>query len=85
MRIDQWDVTMKTPTPAARVPTFAKKRKGGPPAQYVVENGDIGVLTENYVQYDLPGSINGTAGAYQVGGDWAGNVFNITHSFFSPF
>jgi hypothetical protein len=50
--------------------------------QYVVENGDIGKLTENYIQYELPGSINGTPGFYQVGGDWVGDVFKITHSFF---
>jgi len=52
--------------------------------QSVVENGDIGVLNENYVQYELPGSINGTPGVYQVGGNWVGNVFNITHSFSVP-
>ena len=53
--------------------------------QYVVENGDIGVLDENYVQYELLGSVNGTPGVYQVSGNWLDNVFNITHSFFSPF
>jgi RHS repeat-associated protein len=59
--------------------------------QYVVENGQIGTLTGNYVQYELPGSIGSggsagyTQGIYQVGGNWLDNTFQITHSFFKPF
>lgn len=52
---------------------------------YTIQNGNIGVLTQRYVQYELGGVINGYQGVYEVGGNWIGNVFDITHRFFRPF
>jgi RHS repeat-associated protein len=50
----------------------------------IIENGEIGVLKEDYVQYELPGTVNGHQGFYEIGGDWFGDTFVITHRLFRP-
>jgi hypothetical protein len=60
----------------------------------IIETGEVGQLTDTYVQYELPGSItmgntaDGTyeviQGTYEIGGDWSGDTFVITHRFFRP-
>jgi YD repeat-containing protein len=47
--------------------------------------GEIAMQLQNYVQYEMSGAINGVSGVYEVGGNWTGNVFEITHLFFRPF
>ena len=51
----------------------------------IIGNGEIGNLTGDYVQYELQGSLNGAPGIYEVGGDWVGETFVITHRLFRPF
>ncbi len=51
-------------------------------AEHVIQNGDIALLAESHVQYEVPGVVNGTPGVYQVGGNWVDDVFIVTHSFF---
>ena len=52
----------------------------------IIGQGTRTVAPSGYTQYSLPGTINGTAGVYQIGG-WsnaAGDAFEITHRFFMP-
>ena len=57
------------------------------PAMYdgvIIGQGAPTVTPSGYTRYSLPGTINGTAGMYEIGG-WpnaAGNAFEITHRFF---
>ena len=44
----------------------------------------INKLTGDYVEYELPGYLNNQKGMYQIGGDWIGDTFVITHRFFEP-
>ncbi|MCL3862095.1 hypothetical protein [Actinotalea sp. K2] len=59
------------------------------PAMYddaIIGQGARTVVPSGYTQYSLPGTINGRAGVYEIGG-WpnaAGNAFEITHRFFRP-
>jgi RHS repeat-associated protein len=50
----------------------------------IIEKGEIGVLKPDYVEYQLPGILNGKSGNYEVGGDWSGGIFVIEHRFFRP-
>ncbi len=52
----------------------------------IIGQGTRTVASNGYTQYSLPGTINGTAGAYEIGGWYnaAGDAFDITHRFFRP-
>jgi hypothetical protein len=48
--------------------------------------GQMAYGTGAYVQYSLPGFVNGTAGSFEVGGYWLDEyTFHVVHHFFNPF
>lgn len=52
----------------------------------IMGQGAPTVTPSGYTQYSLPGTINGTAGIYEIGGwpNGAGSAFEITHRVFRP-
>ncbi len=55
-------------------------------ARDILQQGARTIENQGYVQYELPGTINGVNGTFQLGGYWnyiTGN-FYATHYFFSP-
>ena len=49
---------------------------------WILRGGTVGKQAANYVEYHMPGYVNGAPGTYQIGIDTVRNA--ITHRFFMP-
>jgi len=49
---------------------------------FILKGGTVGKVGVNYVEYHLPGYVNGSKGVYELGIDWVKR--EITHRFFRP-
>jgi RHS repeat-associated protein len=53
--------------------------------KHIYQNGMRALERAGYVEYVMPGAVNGAAGFYQLGGKFYGDIFIISHRFFQAF